>query len=80
MNIKFLSILAIFFTFTLSGCSDDEPDEDTMNSMRNLVHSLSKPAVDDSSYNKSGYDLTKLRSLRNNRDNSKKSQSSLVAI
>jgi len=42
MNIKFLSILAIFFTFTLSGCSDDESDEDRIDRMKSLVHSVSK--------------------------------------
>jgi len=43
MNIKYLSLyLTIFFTFTLSGCSDDEPDEDTINRMKGLVHTVSK--------------------------------------
>jgi len=43
MNIKYLTLyLTIFFTFTLSGCSDDEPDEDTINRMKGLVHTVSK--------------------------------------
>ena len=41
MSLKYL-YLAIFFTFTLSGCWDDESDEDRTNRMKSLLHTVSK--------------------------------------